>query len=185
MENDFEAFLKMHERRIHFQIHRLGIHSNWYDEFYTEGIVALWKAYQTFDKEKGNLGTYMNFRIRYALIDHIRKKKREENHRENILQHGITQMTNGTRNRNSDTELIHIPNIPLHDTSFWESIQGKLTANQWKWVKYFIIADLSIQEIMEIEDVTADAVKGWGRTVRKKLKTEPFKAAIKEAIRSS
>lgn len=185
MTETFDIFLKLHERRIHFQIHRLGVHSNWYDEFYTEGIVALWKAYQTYEEKKGAIGTYINFRIRYALIDHIRKKKRQEKLDEDIRWHGLTELTNGTRDRNTDIEIPDIPNIPIHDTSFWESIKGHLTSNQWKWVEYFIIADLTIQEIMEIENVSADAVKGWGRSVRKKLKTNTIRQILKDIIEST
>lgn len=33
--------------------------------------------------------------------------------------------------------------------------------NQWKWGHSFIIASLSLKEILEIENVSADTVKGW------------------------
>ena len=74
MDQSFEQFFKANERRIHFHIHRLGIPANLHDEFYTEGIVALWKAYQEMDASKGNPGTFLNYRIRFRLIDLIRKK---------------------------------------------------------------------------------------------------------------
>src|SRR5699024_12099514 len=44
MENQFVTFLQANERRIHFQIHIFRIPHNLYDEFYTEGIVALWRS---------------------------------------------------------------------------------------------------------------------------------------------
>lgn len=71
---DFELFFKQHEARIHYQIHRLGISHNWYDDFYAEGILALWDAYKEFDEAKGNLGTFVNYKIRFRLIDLLRKK---------------------------------------------------------------------------------------------------------------
>lgn len=58
----------------------------------------------------------------------------------------------------------------------------QLTSNQWKWVYYFIIADLSIKEIMEIENVSADAVKGWGRATKKKLRNETTRKIILEYL---
>src|SRR5690625_158870 len=184
MKQDFEAFFQANERRIHFQIHRLGIHGNWYKEFYTEGIFALWKAYREFDATQSNLGTFLNYRIRYRLIDLIRKKQREEEQAEILLQHGITDMTNGTRNRGTNTALVDMPKIPipLADSQFWEQIREQLTDKQWKWVEYFIIADLSVREIMEIENVSADAVKGWGQSVRRKLRNDSVKQALEQII---
>lgn len=183
MEQDFEMFFKANERRIHYQIHRLGIHGEWYEEFYTEGIVALWNAYREYDKTKGDIGTFLNYRIRYRLIDHIRKRKREEEHAEAVIEKQKVEMTNGTRTRHSETPLPDIENIPIKEGSithspFWQTIRKQLTDNQWKWVKYFIIADLSIQEIMEIENVTQDAVKGWGRAVRRKLRNDETKKLL-------
>jgi len=55
---------------------------------------------------------------------------------------------------------------------FWRDVRSRLSEKQWKWVEYVVIADLSVKEVMEIEDVTADAVKGWGREVRRKLGDE-------------
>ena len=184
MKQDFETFFQANERRIHFQIHRLGIHGDWYKEFYTEGITALWKAYREYDASQGNLGTYLNFRIRYRLIDLIRKKQREEEQTKMLIQHGMTQMINGTRNRGSNTPLIDMPKIPIPmaNTKFWEQIREQLTDNQWKWVEYFIIADLSVREIMEIENVSADAVKGWGQAVRRKLRNDSVKQALEHLI---
>jgi len=178
MENQFETFFQANERRIHFQIHRLRIPHNLYDEFYTEGIVALWSAYQDVDQAKGNIGTFLNYRIRYRLIDLIRKKQREADQAETFLQHSITEMTNGCRHRDSNTPLMNLPTISFTDDSLWQAIKQQLTTNQWKWVRYFIIADLSVQEIMELENVTADAVKGWGRAARKNLRNEATKNLI-------
>lgn len=182
MENQFEDFFQANERRIHFQIHRLRIPHNLYDEFYTEGIVALWQAYQDVDQAKGNIGTFLNYRIRYRLIDLIRKKQRETELDEKFFQHRVTEMTDGTRHRDSNTPLMNIPNLPVTDDTLWQHIQEQLTTNQWKWIRYFIIADLSLKEIMEIENVSADAVKSWGRAARKKLCNEATKKLIQEHI---
>ena len=70
----------------------------------------------------------------------------------------------------------------VKDDAFWEEVRSRLTENQWKWVEYFIIADLTIKEIMEIEGVSADAVKGWGRAVRRKLKDEELRKKLEDLI---
>lgn len=185
MKQDFDAFFQANERRVHYQIHRLGITGSWYGELYAEGIYALWKAYQAYDEVKGNLGTYLNYRIRYHLIDIIRKRKREEDHLEACIQHSIPELTDGNLDSSSNTYLVNISDITLEDTQFWDHIRDHLSDNQWKWVQYFIIADLSIREIMEIENVSADAVKGWGQSVRKKLRNENMKKTLKNIFQSS
>jgi len=54
----------------------------------------LCKAYRKFGAVKGNIGTYLNFRIRYRPIDLIRKKRREEEQAEVIRLHGLTEIEN-------------------------------------------------------------------------------------------
>lgn len=82
--SDFERFLHIHEQRIYFQIHRLGISREWYEEFYGEGMLALWQAYRDYEKERGELGTFLNYRIRFRLLDLVRKKMREKKLRKRL-----------------------------------------------------------------------------------------------------
>src|SRR5699024_8295948 len=96
--------------------------------------------------------------------------------------HSITEMTNGCRHRDSNTPLMNLSTIPVTDDSLWNAIKQQLTTNQWKWVRYFIIADLSVQDIMELENVTADAVNGWGRAARKNLRNDTTKNLIKNHL---
>lgn len=77
MEEDFNLFFQTNESRIHYQIQRLRIPRNLYEEFYAEGIVALWHAYKHYKPGKGNIGTFLNYQIRFRLIDLIRKKARD------------------------------------------------------------------------------------------------------------
>ena len=172
MNGDFDVFFKANERRIHYQIHRLGITGEWYEEFYTEGIVALWKAYKEFDASKGQIGTFLNYRIRFRLVDLLRKKLREQEVLEDITHEESIRLDDGNRHRGSGMPVVNGRGIVLEDQDFWEEVRRRLSENQWKWVKYFIIADLSVKEIMELEGVTADAVKGWGQSVRRKLRKD-------------
>lgn len=182
MNHDFEVFFKANERRIHFQIQKLGIHGSWYSEFYTEGIFALWQAYRNFDPTLGKLGTYLNYRIRYRLIDLIRKKEREQARDQAYQAQQKIDHTDGNYRRHENQSLVPLPTLKVKDTSIWHDIRSQLTENQWKWVKYFIIADLTIKEIMEIENVTANAVKGWGREVRKKLRNKAMREKITDIL---
>ncbi len=182
MDQDFDVFFKANERRVHFQIHRLGITGEWYEEFYTEGIVALWQAYKEFDESKGQIGTFLNYRIRFRLIDLVRKKSREREVFKDIKQEESIRNDNGNRHRGTGKPVVNVSEIVLEDETFWEEIRSQLTDNQWKWVRYFIIADLTVKEIMELENVTADAVKGWGRAVRKKLRNEEIRRRLEEMM---
>lgn len=174
LDRDFELFFKQNENRIHFQIHRLGISSTWYDDFYSEGILALWEAYREFDHARGKLGTFVNYKIRFRLIDLLRKKLRRQEVIEEMIGEARVTLESGNRHRSSGRTLVDPAGIEVKDDTFWRKVRSKLTKRQWLWVKYFIIADLSVKEIMEIEGVSADAVKGWGREVRRKLRNEPL-----------
>lgn len=182
LSQDFETFFKANERRIHYQIHRLGISDDWYEDFYSEGILALWRAYEEYDEVKGDIGTFINFRIRYRLLDLLRKKIREQEAKEKIIYEEQVRQVDGNVNKKTGMPVVNGEGIIVKDSAFWEEVRSRLTANQWKWVEYFVIADLSIKEIMEIEGVTADAVKGWGRAVRKKLKDEELRKKLESLM---
>ncbi|MEI3608503.1 sigma-70 family RNA polymerase sigma factor [Pseudogracilibacillus sp. SO10305] len=185
MQHDFETFLQMNEKRIYFQIQRLNIHYADYDEYYTEGMLALWQAYKEFDDTKGNIGTFINYKIRFKLLDLLRKKVRTQEKDTHYIEEVKKQLTNGNHTRHTNIPLLDLTDEIIRKTyiyheEFWKTIQSKLTENQWKWVKYFIIAELSIKEIMELENVSADAVKGWGRAVKEKLHHEEIRKMLNE-----
>ncbi len=50
MKDDFNEFFQTHERRIYYQMQRLRIPRDLYEEFYAEGILALWQAYKRYDE---------------------------------------------------------------------------------------------------------------------------------------
>src|SRR5690625_2432250 len=107
MNGDFDVFFKANERRIHYQIHRLGITGEWYEEFYTEGIVALWKAYKEIDASKGQIGTFLNYRIRFRLVDLLRKKLREQEVLEDITHEESIRLDDGNRHRGSGMPVVN------------------------------------------------------------------------------
>ena len=173
MSLEFETFLKVNEGRIHLQLRQLGMAGDMYEEFYAEGVVALWQAYRSYDACRGKLGTFLNYRIRYRLLNMLRKKARESKYWDDALMERMVELYDGNWKRGYQTDL------PLYDErgivldcefeEFWHDVRLRLSEKQWKWVEYVVIADLSVKEVMELEGVTADAVKGWGREVRRKL----------------
>lgn len=182
MEEDFNVFFKANERRIHYQIQRLRIPQDLYEEFYAEGIVALWHGYKHYKQGKGNLGTFLNYQIRFRLIDLIRKSARDREVVELATHEEILQMDDGNRHKQTGLPIINESGVILENEEFWNEVRKELTPKQWKWVHYFIIANLTIKEIMEIENVSADAVKSWARQVRKKLKHEGVREKLEELM---
>ncbi|WP_347862367.1 sigma-70 family RNA polymerase sigma factor [Salimicrobium sp. PL1-032A] len=156
-ENLFEAIVQKHEKRIYYFVHHLGIRDQEGD-YYQEGVIALWDAYETFDEGKGCFDTYTNWKIKNAMIDRIRKENRYLEKEEHYMR------------LNTYTEGFESP-CELQDERWWQDIKGQLTENQWKWVVQFIIYDCSVAQIAAKEGVSQDAVKNWGRHAKRKLKT--------------
>ena len=81
MENktnlSFEEIMKQNERRVHYYIHRLKVNDT-HQDFFQEGLVAMWHAYEKYQPNKGALSTYFNYTIRHRLIDLIQKKAKEQ-----------------------------------------------------------------------------------------------------------
>ncbi|WP_249869206.1 sigma-70 family RNA polymerase sigma factor [Oceanobacillus saliphilus] len=170
-EMQFEEIFKQNERRIYYQMQRLGI----YDpsrEFYMEGLYAMWIAYKKYEPDKGPLATYFNYTIRNRLIDLLRKKSRTLQAEEKIREQSQTQLQDGNYIRKSHASypIPNIPDILLDDPIQWRKIKSQLTENQWKWVNFYILGDISIKDIAIQENTTPEAVKSWGKQVRKKLK---------------
>ncbi|UOQ94867.1 sigma-70 family RNA polymerase sigma factor [Halobacillus shinanisalinarum] len=156
MTMDFEQIVRENEQLIHYHIHRLHIQDR-DGYFFAEGLEALWNAYESYNPELGQFSTYISWRIRNALIDCIRKEARNTKHEETYFQ------------EHANMEAIQTEDI-IQDHYLWEQVKEILTENQWKWVYYFVIHDLSVDQIAKLENVTRDAVKNWGRHARNKLR---------------
>lgn len=182
----FEHIFHQHKNRIYYYLHYLNIPYQLHDEFYAEGMVALWQAYEQYDSSKGNLTTFLNYQIRFKLIDLIRKKEREQRAIEKMRENEQIKQTTGNRNRGKNYPLlVHANTIKIHDESLWHELREKLTERQWKWVYYFIILDLSLREIADKENVTVDAVKGWAKMTRQTLRKDPtFKKRLLAVIQT-
>ncbi|WP_249870786.1 sigma factor [Oceanobacillus saliphilus] len=160
-ENDvtFEEIFKQNERRIYYQMQRLGIHDP-SKEFYTEGLYAMWMAYKKYEPDKGLLATYFNYAIRNRLIDLLRKKSRTLQAEEKSREHTKTQLQDGNYIRNGHTSypLPNIPDILLDDPIQWRKLKSHLTENQWKWIYFHILGDMPVKDIAIQENTTVEAV---------------------------
>lgn len=171
MDKDFtfEEIFKQNENRIHYHIHKLQIRDP-HNEFYVEGLYAMWLAYKRYQPDKGPLATYFNFMIRNRMIDLIRNKTKEQRDMDAYLQKESIEKQDGNHSSTSSVPLITPEDIEIVDEAMWNEVKEQLSPKQWKWIDYYIIQGLSQREIAEIEGVSIEAVKSWAREAKKKLR---------------
>lgn len=182
MKKDFDVFLQANEGRIYYQMHRLKIPRDLYEEFYAEGIVALWNAYKKYDPTKGEVGTFINYQLRFRFLDLIRKSNRDQERLDQAQHERIVQIDDGNRSLKTGLPIVQTSGIQLNNEEFWAEVRTNLSDKQWKWVYYYVIANLTIKEIIEIEGVSADAVKSWGRETRRKLRRSEIKERLESLL---
>src|SRR5699024_9731941 len=171
-EKTFEEIFKENERRIHYHIHKLRIKDP-DNEFYVEGIHAMSNDYKTSQPEKGTLSTYFNYMMRYRLIDMLEKQTGEEKQLERIVQEERLKYDDGNRKRTAKLPVIDPVGVRVKEEhSLWQGVRKRLTEKQWKWVYYYIILEMPMKAIAVKEGVSVDAVKGWGREARRKLRRD-------------
>lgn len=74
---DFTKVIEEMKPMIHSIIRSLHIYRN-YEEFYQTGLIGLWKAYESFDPEKGSFVTYAYAYIRGVILTELRKEINKE-----------------------------------------------------------------------------------------------------------
>ncbi|MGY0691355.1 sigma-70 family RNA polymerase sigma factor [Virgibacillus sp. FSP13] len=173
----FEEIVNQHEGRIYYYIHKLNINDP-HKEFYQEGLCALWSACETYQPEKCLLDTYLNYTIRNRLVDLLRKKQREQKSDEYFYQEETKMIESGNRCNQMNLPVDKDPPMPNENLELWGQVKAQLTVNQWKWIDFYILRDLSIKEIAEQEGVTVDAVKGWARQAKRKLKNNRIRKML-------
>lgn len=158
---DFHTILEQYKNMIHYHIHRLGIRDT-HDEFLQEGVMALFFAYNGYDETKGTFDSYASHMIRHRLIDYLRKIIREKEKTDLIINEAHTK------------EAIQQEIDLIEKQEFWKRVKHTLTDKQWKWVYWYIIHGYAVKEIAAIEGTTEDAVKNWGKEVKRKLRDSTF-----------
>lgn len=171
-EGAFEEIFEQNKRRIHYYIHRLNIQDP-HQEYYQEGLVAMWNAYEKYDPDKGPMATYFNYTIRNRMIDLMRKQNQESAKVERFAHEHRTQIEDGNyhRSRGSSYPIAKKDDsIPAFGAEIWNKVRRELSDNQWKWVMGAVVEGLKAREIAEREGVTVEAVKSWAKTAKEKLR---------------
>ncbi|GAA0615920.1 hypothetical protein GCM10009001_36160 [Virgibacillus siamensis] len=176
----FEEIFEQNKRRIHYQIHKLNIQDP-HEEFFQEGLIAMWNAYEKYQPDKGPMATYFNFTIRNRLIDRLRKEISYQNIKKKAIKEELTQITDGNHyslQEKLNQRLEPEQSLPLTDPALWKTLKSQLTERQWKWIYYYIIEGMSYKEIAVTENTTVEAVKSWGKQVRMKLRDPEFREKL-------
>src|SRR5690625_952622 len=167
----FEEIFEQNERRIYYHMHKLQVRDP-EQEFYQEGLVAMWNAYEKYEPDRGPMATFFNYTIRNRMIDLIRKKERDRERFYQFTEEMMLKEGDGNYYKTGGKSYPIVEGTEQHtyDGAFWREIRSALSENQWKWVRLFVMEGMPIKEIAEQEGVSSDAVKSWGREARKKLK---------------
>lgn len=139
---------------IHKIINSLHIFRN-QDEFYQNGLIALWEASNRFDPSKGSFTNYAYTYIKGSLLKQLNKEVKDQ-------QRSIFPSEEFWEN----TGEYHLDN--LLEAEILQSYCETMTPNQRKWVVYAFVQDLSVKEIAERENVSVSAVKLWRKGAREK-----------------
>lgn len=169
----FDEIYQQNQNRIHYHIHKLQI-KDLHQEFYQIGLQSLWQAYQKYEPQKGPMSTYFNYIIRNRLIDQIRKEHRHQTNNEKYLANHPLENLHFNSNNKTINDL---DSIKLH-----QKIKSYLTNKQWKWFKYCVVNDKSLQELAIQENTTIDAVKSWSRQARRNLRTEEVQKMVRNEL---
>ncbi|WP_456277532.1 sigma-70 family RNA polymerase sigma factor [Bacillus sp. AK128] len=130
------------------------------DEYYQEGLIGFWEAYERFDSSKGaSFRTFAYWTIRGKLLTYLKKADRNEE-RKAFLSDAVIEST-------PDEQL----RIPL-ESELISTYCIELTEAQKTWVYKAFIEDKSAMQIAKEEGVSLETVKSWRRYALKKIRIQ-------------
>ena len=158
-EMTFEQVASQFDPLIKSQIRNYNLQSR-FDQYYQAGLLGLWKAYETFDPEKGQFSTYAFLKVRGRILQEFRGEMRRLEKEDNHDPHESMTFQN----------LSHTDTIPFLEDESLNLYLVHLTENQQRWVIHRICEMKSEAEIAESFGVSIYAVKSWRKAAIKKLR---------------
>ncbi|MEQ6376320.1 sigma-70 family RNA polymerase sigma factor [Bacillaceae bacterium S4-13-56] len=156
---EFQDVVIQYEPMVYHIMNRLGIR-DYEQEFYQEGLLALWEAYRTYEESKGKFNTYAYSLIRNRLIDLIRSKSRKQEKLNQLVEELTYNCPSYTMNEEVDPE-------------FWRHLRSILTDNQWNWLIGSVLEGKTSKMIALEHGTTVSAVKKWAELAKQKLRRDP------------
>jgi RNA polymerase sigma factor (sigma-70 family) len=153
----FQEVLEKEEWLIHFVMKKLYIYKN-EDDYYQEGLIGLWEAFQDFDESRGfSFGTYAIHKIRGRLIYFLKKSKKHDDR--------LATLTGAVIETTEDEQFI----VPLQLEILSGYCEG-LPDNQKRWVYMHFVEGKGQKEIASELGVSSETVKSWRRYALPKIR---------------
>jgi RNA polymerase sigma factor (sigma-70 family) len=154
---EFNRVIEEENWLIHYCMKQLQIYKQ-HDEYYQEGLIGLWEAYERFDESRGvAFRTFAWRTIRGKLLTLLRKSKSYDD-RQATLTEAIIEITEDLQSA-----------IPLE----LEILMGycdELTEAQKKWVFLHFFDGMGANQIASEENVSIETVKSWRRYALQKIR---------------
>ncbi|WP_010647999.1 hypothetical protein [Oceanobacillus massiliensis] len=161
----FYDIVEENERRIHYQIHKLGIYDMYshYIRFDYNSLEADCNTYYIFQPDQGILPTYFNHIIRNRLFDLLQLEPTKLQYDKIILHEeaGTSSYTYG----------------PI-DPSMLQRSKSVQTSIHFKWFYQYVQQNLPIKEIAELEGVPVENIKYWGNEAKRELRGKIIRISI-------
>lgn len=153
---NMEQLIHEFEPMIYHLLHKYGIRDV-EGEFYQVAIIALWRAWKSYDPKKGKFSTYAYFSMQKAFFTFMRNEKNIQKRKDKYEAYARPD------------SLLYYNEIPF-DPYLLSAIQEALTTKQMKWFNGFILRQQTIKQIALQENVTENTVKNWARLAKPKIK---------------
>ena len=152
----FEEVVEQYKLYIYHFIRKYGIRDN-DGEFFQVGMIGLWEAWRNWDEDRASFSSYAYLCVRREMIRLVERNSKHIARQQRLL------------------ETVRPEDMMLEDHYRFEEealfiVRKLLTDKQWIWVRDFLLNGYRIKEIAKKYGVSENAVKGWGRDARKKLK---------------
>ncbi len=152
----FEQLVAQFEPMIYHLLHKYHIRDREKD-FYQEGVIALWRAKQSYDPTKGEFSTYAYFLIQKAFFTIIRKENKRKEKQQQYMHY-------------VQAESLSYNNELPFDPYLLEAIKQTLSKDQMTWFEGKFFHQQTNKQIARAAGVTESAVKNWGRFAKPKIK---------------
>ncbi|OIJ14248.1 hypothetical protein BKP35_07035 [Anaerobacillus arseniciselenatis] len=154
-DKSFDEIAKNYEPLIKKQLKLLNIYKD-HEEYFQEGLIALWEAYKRFDPEKGKFSSFAIITVRGRLLSLLNKEKKFQDHH--------------TLGESNNPHLVdQSVKVPLELEVVNSYLEG-LSNREKLWIQEAILNEKKLSEIAKDHGVSTNTVKSWKKNVVKKLR---------------
>lgn len=152
----FEEVLEQYEPMISACIRKLNIYKN-HEMYKQAGRIALWKAWQRFDEEKGDFTPYAYRSMYGAMLDELKKEKHQEEHVHVVEDEKLTFILEKSLEKNFSNEALEI------------AIEN-LSENERKLLLWIFVEGISLSEAAVRVGITIPGIKKRRLRLLRKLR---------------